>query len=126
MSIPDGHDAIIRRARQELSSTNFVLPNGPGASLPRYVVQEAGGRERTLGLDGATEAFPEVLFLAETEAGVYSGGTSNLVRALVQVFRPGTRFEGCTVLVPPDVRPPLPVADGVYSVPVYVSARIVF
>jgi hypothetical protein len=90
------------------------------------VVQEAGGRQTRFGLDGKTEAYPEVLVRVETESGEYSTEASNMVRALVGVFPRGTRFGDYTVLDEPDVRPPLPVSDGVYAVPVYVSARVVY
>lgn len=126
MSQTDGHQAIISRMIAELSGSNIVLPNGPGKSLPRYVVMEAGGRQTPATLDGTTDAYPEVVVRVETRAGVYATQNNNMVSALVDAFPLGLQFSGMRVHRAPDVRPPLPIQDGVYSVPVIVTAQFNF
>ena len=56
MSITTGQQALIRRIVTMTTSANIVLPNGAGAGLPRYVVQAAGGTQRTATLAGLTDA----------------------------------------------------------------------
>lgn len=126
MSITDGYQAIISRLLTESSGVNIVLPDGPGKTLPRYVVQEAGGSQRVQNLDGDVAAMPEVMVMVETADGQYTTQSNALVKSLVDIFPVGSRFGGMEVVAPPDVRPPLPAHDGVYSVPVYVSARFVY
>jgi hypothetical protein len=126
MSLTDGHQAIISRIVTEASGVSVALPNGPGKSLPRYVVQEAGGSQRTTTLEGLTDAVPEVLVSVETEAGKYATQNNQLVKQLVQMFPPGLVFGNMKVRVAPDARPPLPVSDGVYAVPVIVRAEFSF
>jgi len=115
MSLTDGHQAIIGRIVAEAGATSVVLPNGPGKGLPRYVVQEAGGTQRPIGVDGMTDATAEVVVRVETEAGAYATEANALASALVAMFPGGLRFDGMTVMDAPSVRPPLPVADGVYA-----------
>ena len=126
MSQTDGHQAIISRIVANSGGTNIVLPNGPGKSLPRYVVQEAGGMQRTSTLAGLTDAIPEVVVRVETEAGTYATESNSLVKALVDIFPPALRFSGMTVVDAPDPRPPLPILDGVYAVPVIIRAEFSF
>jgi hypothetical protein len=126
VSLASGHQAIISRIVAETSGTNIVLPNGPGKSLPRYVVMEAGGSQRPFGLDGRTEAFPEVVVRVETLADKYATQANTLCGDLVAMFPPGLLFSGMQVVRAPDIRPPLPVLDGVYSVPVVIQVRFVF
>jgi len=126
MSMTDGHQAIIARIVAQAGATGVALPNGAGVGLPRYVVQEAGGAQRTVTLSGLTDARAEVVVRVETAADGYATANNALVKALVQMFPPGLRFGAMTVLQAPDVRPPLPVTDGVYSVPVIVRAEFTF
>lgn len=128
MSLSDGHRGIISRIVGS-ASVNVVLPNGPGKGLPRYVVQEAGGTQRTATMAGLTDAVAEVVVLVETSSGAYSTQSNSLISELVDMFRPGVRFGGPTEMViveAPDVRPPLPDTGGVYSVPVIVRAHFNF
>lgn len=124
MSLTNGYQAIISRIVSELSGSNIVLPNGPGKPLPRYVVMEAGGRQQAATLDGISDAAPEVVVRVETVSGAYSTENNAMTQALVQAFPLGLPFSGMKVHRPPDVRPPLPVTDGVYSVPVVVTAEM--
>lgn len=126
MSITDGHQAIIARIVSQAGGTSVVLPEGPGKSLPRYVVQEAGGSQRTVTLAGDTLARPEVVVRVETEAGRYATENNALTKALVGMFPPGASFGGVHVRDAPSVRPPLPTTDGVYSVPVVIRAEFGF
>lgn len=127
MSIADGHEQIISRIVSG-ASVSVMLPNGPGKPVPRYVLQEAGGRQMTSTLQGDTDAYPEVVVLVQTEAGDYSTLNAQLLRELAAMFVPGTRFGDpeMTVVTSPEVRPPLPVEFGVYTVPVIVRASFTF
>jgi hypothetical protein len=120
MSLTLGQAALIRRIVTMTTDANIVLPNGPGAGLPRYVVQAAGGTQRTRTIDGVTEARPEIVVRVETEAGAYATESDSLVADLVARFDVGDSFDGVTIIERPSPRPPLPVADGVYSVPVII------
>lgn len=124
-SLVAGHQAMISRI-VTLASIAVVLPNGPGKPLPRYVVQEAGGSQRTSLLGGLTDADPEVVVRVEVDAGQYATQSNVLVDELAAMFPAGLRFGGMTVLDAPMVRPPMPVSDGVYSVPVIIRARFSF
>lgn len=129
MSLTDGHKAVISRIVAGAGVTNVVLPNGPGKSLPRYVVQEAGGSQTTAAMSGLTDAVAEVVVLVETESGVYSTLSNTLVKALVSMFPVSISFGTSpvmTVIDAPDVRPPLPISSGVYSVPVVIRAHFSF
>lgn len=126
MSITTGQTAIMTRIATMETDANIVWPDGPGAGLPRYVMQAAGGAQRTATLAGQTDADPEVVVRVETLAGTYATANTTLVAALVARFRPGDRFGGVTILDAPSVRPPLPVIEGVYSVPVVIRGRFYF
>lgn len=127
MSLAIGHQKIIARLIDELpSGSNIVLPNGPRKDLPRYVVMEAAGRQRPVTLDGVSDAYPEVVVRVETQAGAYSTESSAMVQAIVDAFPLGLHFSGMVVHEAPASRPPLPVRDAVYSVPVVVTATISF
>ena len=125
MSITDGQQAIIKRLVEE-SPINVVLPNGPDKGLPRYHVQEVGGIQNTIGVDGTTEADAEVLVRVETRNLEYSTENNELTKELYRMFPVGLRYGGVTILEAPDPRPPLPMQDGVYAVPVYIRARSYF
>ena len=125
MSLTAGQQALIRRIVTMTTSANIVLPNGPGAALPRYVVQVSGGSQRTATVDGVTDARPEIVVRVETVADAYATDNDALVAALVARFRPGDKFDGVTVIDAPLPRPPL-VGDGVYSVPVIIRGRFSF
>lgn len=125
MSLVSGQQALIRRIVTMSTAASIVLPNGPGASLPRYVLLEAGGSQRTRTLDGVTEARPEILVRVETET-IYSTESNQLVAALVARFPVNSSFDGVKILDAPLPRPPLPVTDGVYSVPVVIRAFMSF
>lgn len=127
MSIATGHDAIIRRIINEFTGGNIVLPNGPSKDLPRIVLQEAGGVQLPFGLDGKTLSYPTVLVRVETDAGNYSTEATTIVNEIVSLFQPGIpAFDDVTVDRRPDVRPALPITNGVYAVPVYVRGRYVY
>lgn len=129
MSVTNGHKAIIARIVAQAGATAVALPNGPGKSLPRYVVQEAGGTQSNSMVAGLTDADAEVVVRVETVSGSYATQSNDLTAALVAMFPAGLRFgtsPAMTILTPPNVRPPLPVIDGVYSVPVVVRARFTF
>jgi hypothetical protein len=124
MDITDGQQALINRIVQMDNPPNIALPGGPGKNLPRYVVQAAGGSSNTFDLDGNTEDFPEIVVRVETKDGEYATENDGLVKALIGRFKPGSQFDGVTILVPPSVRPPLP-GGGVYAVPVIIRGRSV-
>lgn len=127
MSLSLGHTAVISRiVALAPPGVNLVLPNGLGKDLPRYVIQEAGGRQTTALLGGLTDADSEVVVRVETSAGQFSTQSNDLVEDLVGMFPVGLRFAGTTILDAPNVRPPLPVAFGAYSVPVVIRARFSF
>ena len=125
MSMTNGHQAIISRIVTMSGAPNVVLPNGPGKDCPRFVVQEAGGSQRTATVAGETDAYPEVIVRVETDTA-YATENNALVAALVARFAPGSRFDGVTILDAPLPRAPLPVTEGVYSVPVIIRGRISF
>lgn len=104
---------------------NIVLPNGPGAACPRYVVQEAGGAQRTRTLDGVTEALPEILVRVETDSE-YTTENNELVSRLVARFPANSRFDGVIIREAPLPRPPLPSESGVYSTPVFIRGFMSF
>ncbi|MBR9841435.1 MAG: hypothetical protein GYB50_26815 [Rhodobacteraceae bacterium] len=129
MSITTGQQALINRVVTMASPPSIVLPNGPGKGLPRFVIQTAGGSQQPSTLTGETRAFPEILVRVETNAfpeGQYLIQSDALVAALVARFPPGVKFDGVKIDRAPDVRPPLPVTDGVYAVPVYVRGTFTF
>ena len=125
MSITTGQQALIKRIVTMTDPPNNVLQNGPGKSLPRYVVQVSGGSQRTATMAGQTDAVPEITVRVETGTE-YATDNDVLVAALVARFRPGTRFDGVTILDAPLPRPPLPVTDGVYTVPVIIRGHFTF
>lgn len=125
MSMTDGQQKLINRIVTMDDPPNIALPNGPGVGLPRYVVQEAGGSQNTFDMAGAVESFPEIVVRVETEDGEYATQNNALVKALVTRFKPGSRFDGITILDAPSPRPPLR-GGGVYAVPVIIRGRYVF
>ncbi|MBN8189551.1 hypothetical protein JF540_22965 [Salipiger thiooxidans] len=129
MSLTEGQQALIRRIVTMGGGTNVSLPNGPGKALPRYVVQAAGGSQRTLGLSKVTDARPEISVRVEVAAwpdGQYATQSDTLVAALVARFAVADQFDGVTIEDAPNVRPPMPVSDGVYCVPVIIRGRCFF
>lgn len=124
MSITDGQRAMINRI-VENAAVDVVLPNGPGKSCPRFVVQEAGGAQSRVGVSIMTDADPEIVVRVETDTD-YATENNALVKALVALFRPSDEFDGVTILDAPLPRPPLPVIEGVYSVPVIIRGRMNF
>ncbi|MEM1371470.1 MAG: hypothetical protein AAGG72_04475 [Pseudomonadota bacterium] len=124
MSLTDGQQALIDILRAG-SSINVRYPSGPGVGLPRYVVKEAGGSQRTATIKSRTEANPEILVTVEVEAGEYATESNMHVKALRTIFAPG-QHTGVRIIDAPLPRPPLPVTDGVYSVPVIVRGRTYF
>jgi hypothetical protein len=120
MSLTVGQQALIRRIVTMTTSANIVLPNGPGAGLPRYVVQVSGGSQIRRTVDGTTEARPEIVVRVETKDGEYANENDTLVAALVARFPCNASFDGVTIIDAPLPRAPLPLADGVYSVPVII------
>lgn len=125
MSITDGQAAIINRIVTSGMSANIVLPYGPGAECPRYVIQVSGGSQSTVTMHGHTDSNPEIVVRVET-TDEYATANDGLVSDLVAIFRPGAKFSGVTILDAPSPRAPLPVTDGVYSVPVVVRGRYSF
>lgn len=125
MSITDGHQAIIRRIVTMATSAAIALPNGPSKSLPRYVVQAAGGAQTSADMTGTTRAFPEVVVRVETHAGQYATEADAMVKALVQRFPVGAVFDGVKIDTAPDVRPALP-GDGAFAVPVIIRGSTLF
>ena len=126
MSLTDGQQALIRRIVEMTRTAGVVLPNGKDAPLPRYVIQAAGGTQRTATIGGKTEATPEIVVRVETMQGDYATDNDALVSDLVDLFAVNDRFECVTILDAPLPRPPLPVVDGVYSVPVIIRGRTYF
>lgn len=127
MSITTGQQALIRRIVTMTTDANIVLPNGPGKGLPRYVIQAAGGAQQTASLKGRTEAAPEIVVRVETADGEYATQNDELVAALVARFPlDGAPFDGVVIREAPLPRPPLPVADGVYAVPVIIRGATRF
>jgi len=126
LGVIDGHQALIRRIVTMDGAPNVVLPSGPGKPLPRYVVQEAGAAQRTMGVGGQTEANPEIVVRVETVGSAYATENNTMTQALVDRFGLGERFDNVTITQAPRVTPPLPVTDGVYAVPVVISGRIYF
>ena len=122
MSMTTGQQQLIDHVVTMSDRPNIALPNGPGADLPRYVVQVAGGRKRTFDLSGAVEKFPEIVIRVETEDGDLATENDPLVAALEARFSLGSRFDDITILEDPDVRPPLR-GGGVYAVPVIIRGR---
>lgn len=121
MSITDGQQALIRRIVTMTTEAGIVLPEAPqGASLPRYVVQEAGGTQRSQTLDGLVESRPEIVVRVEVGQGNYTTESNALIAALSSRFKPGDEFDGIQITQPIDVRPPLPANQGIYSVPVII------
>ena len=125
MSLTNGQQALIKRIVEMTTSANIMLPNGPGKTAPRYVIQEAGGAQRTRTIDGVTEAFPEIVVLVETKSK-YTTDNNSLVAALVARFPVNARFDGVQILDAPLPRPPLPVVEGIYSVPVIIRGYMSF
>ncbi|MGI3168397.1 hypothetical protein ACRARG_04545 [Pseudooceanicola sp. C21-150M6] len=125
MSITAGQAALIRRIVTMTDPPNIVLPNGPGKGLPRYVVQVSGGAQRTMGVNGSTEARPEIVVRVETGTD-YSTENDALVSALVARFAVGDLFDGVKITAAPSPRAALPVTDGVYSVPVVIRGNYHF
>jgi hypothetical protein len=125
MSLTDGQQKMINHIVTMDDPPGIALPNGPGVGLPRYVIQEAGGLQRTFDMAGTVESFPEIVVRVETEDGEYATENNALVKALVARFKPGTRFDGVTILDPASPRPPLR-GGGVYAVPVIIRGRYVF
>lgn len=126
MSLTDGQQALIRRIVTMTRTAGVVLPSGKTTGLPRYVIQEAGGTQRTTTIGGKTEATPEIVVRVETAAGDYATQNNQLVSDLVDRFAVNARFDGVTILDAPLPRPPLPVSGGVYSVPVIIRGRTYF
>jgi hypothetical protein len=125
MSMTDGQQKLINRIVTMDDPPNIALPNGPGVGLPRYVIQEAGGSQNTFDMAGTVESFPEIVVRVETEDGEYATGNNALVKALVARFKPGSRFDGITILDAANSRPPL-TGGGVYATPVIIRGRYVF
>ncbi|KAF0675072.1 hypothetical protein [Profundibacterium mesophilum] len=124
MSITDGQEALIRHLLTMQGAPNIALPNDGGAELPRYVVQASGGAQRTILVDGTTDAFPEIVVLVETAKGRGAGQNNDFVKLLVGHFAPNTKFEGIQIIEAPFARPPL--TGEVYSVPVVIRGRTFF
>lgn len=132
MSITLGQQALIDRITTMVDPPNIVLPGGEAFGLPRYVVQVAGGAQQRETVGGLTRANPEIVVRVETktvtDAGAFALTTesNDLVAALVARFAVGDTFDGVTILEAPLPRAPLPVTDGVYSVPVIIRGRCYF
>lgn len=125
MSLTTGQQALVARIINMPGRPNVVLPNGPSADCPRYVIQKAGGAQRTAGLDGRTDGTPEIVVRVETKS-TYDVENDALVAALVARFRPGDRFDGVTIIEAPLPRPALPPVGGVYAVPVRIRGQYSF
>lgn len=120
MSITTGQQALIKRIVQMSTTADIVLPNGKAKGLPRYVIQASGGAQRTRTISGTTEAYPEIVVKVETGTE-YATDNDTLISDLVTLFAVTTRFDGVTILDAPEVKPALPVTEGVYSVPVVIK-----
>lgn len=126
MDITDGHDAIIRRIVAMADGASVITPNDhKGGALPRYIVQEAGGSQRTFGPHGETEARPEIVVRCETESDTGTLGMKALIARLYEMFPVGERIEDVVILDAPSPRPPLP-GDGIYAVPVLIRGYMSF
>lgn len=125
MSLSTGQQALIRRIVTMDGAPNIRLPNGPGADLPRYVVQVSGGSQSGFGVDGSTEARPEIVVRVETISDTYATESDALVSALVDRFSPGDTFDGIEITSAPLPRAPIE-GNGIYAVPVIISGRFIF
>ena len=119
MTLVTGQQALIRRIVTMTTSANIVLPNGPGRGLPRYVIQVSGGSQQNTLVRGTTEAVAEIVVRVETGTE-YATANDALVDALVARFPVTEVFDGVTIRDAPLPRPPLPVTEGVYAVPVII------
>ena len=126
MSIRTGQDRLIERLVTMPDAPNIKIPEGSGVSLPRYIVQYAGGAQNTDTIDGQTEASPEILVMVETRRDQLTNKSNELIGKLYDRFVPGDSFSGVTIRSVPDVRPPLPSDGDVYRVPVYIRGRYQF
>ena len=125
MGVADGHEAIVARIVDQ-AVIDVALPNGTDKPLPRYVVQEAGAAQRPVGVNGQTDADCQVAVRVEVAEGTYAQNTKTYISALEAMFPPGLLFSGVKVTRAPDVRPPLPITQGVYSVPVIVTGQVTY
>lgn len=125
MSMADGHAALINRVIDQAGTTDVVLPEGEASGLPRYVIEEAGGLQRTDGVYGGTVCRPEIVVRVETEKSRGTSQSKTLVDNLVSMFLPGQIFDGVKIVDAPLPRPPLP-NSSVRSVPVVVRGDFIF
>ena len=125
MSMTEGQKALIGRILGMSTSASIAMPNGPSKECPRYAIQAAGGSQRTATIGGTTESNPEIVVRVETDTD-YATENDEMVAALVARFPVNARFDGVIILDAPLPRPPLPVLDGVYSVPVIIRGRYYF
>jgi hypothetical protein len=89
------------------------------------VIQVSGGAQNAMGLDGTTDAHPELVVRVETPADGFATDNDASVAALCALFPVGDRSTGVAIDKAPQPKAPVPYA-GVYSVPVIITGRMFF
>lgn len=130
MTITAGQQALISQIATAAGRPAIGLPNGPVPAFSstvtaRWVIQVSGGAQIGVGLDGATDAHPEIVVRVETPADSYATDNDASVDALCALFPVGSTVGSVTIDKAPQPRAPMPYA-GVYSVPVIITGRMFF
>ena len=137
MTITTGQQALINQIAAAPGRPTIGLPNGhvPEFSdtvTSRWVIQISGGSQVGIGLDGATDARPEIMVRVETPADALAISNDTSVIQLCSLFpvgalvyAPGTVSTGVKIDKAPQPKAPMPYA-GVYSVPVIITGRMFF
>lgn len=125
-SIADAHNALIARLQSMPGRPEIAYPNGPLVKdLPRIVVQVLSPVQRTLNLEGTTDAIAEINARIEVEGGKFDAQASTILTAIQGRFAPGTTFDGVSITQAP--RPGKSYLDrGVYHTPVTIRGRFFF
>lgn len=125
-SIVDAQNALIARLKAMPGAPSIVEPNdAEGADLPRIVVQVVAPRQSPFDATGNTLADAEINARIEVEDGNFTGASDILVAAIQSQFRPGTQFDGVTIITAPQPSISYQI-DGVYHVPVTIRGRCYF
>lgn len=123
MSAIDIEEALIRRFLAMPTSYQRLRPNEAGnLTGPAYVIEVSGTAQATLGMSRMTEGNVEIMIRVDTPENQYATLAGQMVRAIVDHFQIGDRFDGVTITERPTPRTPYK-ANGVYSVPVLVRGR---
>lgn len=130
MTLTTGQSDLIGEIAGAAGRPAIGLPNGPvpefsGTVSARWVIQASGGGQVGVGLDGATDAHPEIVVRVETPADGYAAANDASVNALCALFPVGSTVGSVTIDKAPQPKAPMPYA-GVYSVPVIITGRMFF